>query len=114
METTPTLSSLAFANQELEAVKDVCLSIGLEAVEPERRKAALIDQLRQCKFFHFAGHGCTDISRPAEELFVSRRCRDESTAGRWSTGLESKGLATFSSISVGLWNGPYPTGAVHG
>ncbi|KAG4273758.1 hypothetical protein FPRO04_01399 [Fusarium proliferatum] len=64
METTPTLSRLAFANQELEAVKDVCLSIGLEVVEPERRKAALIDQLRQCKFFHFAGHGCTDIQDP--------------------------------------------------
>ncbi|CVK90572.1 hypothetical protein FPRO06_05114 [Fusarium proliferatum] len=28
METTPTLSRLAFANQELEAVKDVCSSIG--------------------------------------------------------------------------------------
>ncbi|KAH7255313.1 CHAT domain-containing protein [Fusarium redolens] len=64
METTPTLSRLAFANQELEVVKDVCSSIGLEGVEPERRKAALIDQLRQCKFFHFAGHGCTDPQDP--------------------------------------------------
>ncbi|KAI1052963.1 hypothetical protein LB506_009944 [Fusarium annulatum] len=64
METTPTLSRLAFANQELEAVKDVCSSIGLEVVEPERRKAALIDQLRECKFFHFAGHGCTDPQDP--------------------------------------------------
>ncbi|TVY67208.1 hypothetical protein Focb16_v011065 [Fusarium oxysporum f. sp. cubense] len=43
METTPTLSLLAFANQELEVVKDVCSSIGLEVVEPGRRKAALID-----------------------------------------------------------------------
>ncbi|KAI1013442.1 hypothetical protein LB503_001446 [Fusarium chuoi] len=54
MENTPTLSRLAFANQELEAVKDVCSSIGHEVAEPERRKAAIIDQLRQCKFFHFA------------------------------------------------------------
>ncbi|KAF4443944.1 Tetratricopeptide-like helical [Fusarium acutatum] len=43
METTPTLSRLAFANQELEVVKDICSSIGLEVVEPERRKATLID-----------------------------------------------------------------------
>ncbi|ENH67510.1 hypothetical protein FOC1_g10010790 [Fusarium oxysporum f. sp. cubense race 1] len=64
METTPTLSRLAFANQELEVVKDVCSSIGLEVVEPKRQKAALIDQLRQCKFFHFAGHGCTDPQDP--------------------------------------------------
>ncbi|KAF5593193.1 30S ribosomal S17P protein [Fusarium pseudocircinatum] len=64
METTPTLSRLAFANQELEAVKVVCSSIGLEVFEPERRKAALIDQLRQCKFFHFAGHACTDPQDP--------------------------------------------------
>ncbi|KAF5633395.1 30S ribosomal S17P protein [Fusarium sp. NRRL 52700] len=64
MENTPTLSRLAFANQELETVRDVCSSIGLEVVEPERRKAALIDQLHQCKFFHFAGHGCTDPQDP--------------------------------------------------
>ncbi|KAF5244824.1 hypothetical protein FANTH_7591 [Fusarium anthophilum] len=64
METTPTLSRLTFANQELEAVKDVCLSVGLEVVEPQRRKVALIEQLHQCKFFHFAGHGCTDPQDP--------------------------------------------------
>ncbi|KAF4502763.1 hypothetical protein FAGAP_988 [Fusarium agapanthi] len=64
METTPTLSRLAFANQELEAVKDVCASMGLGVVEPERRKAALIEQLHQCKFFHLAGHGCTDPQAP--------------------------------------------------
>ncbi|KAG5758586.1 hypothetical protein H9Q72_013275 [Fusarium xylarioides] len=64
MENTPTLSRLVFANQELEAVKDVCSSIGLEVVEPERRKATLIDQLHQCKFSHFAGHGCTDPQDP--------------------------------------------------
>jgi tetratricopeptide (TPR) repeat protein len=64
METTPTLSRLAFANQEVEVVKDACSSIGLEVVEPERRKAALVEQLRQCKFFHFAGHGCTDPQDP--------------------------------------------------
>ncbi|KAF9767425.1 hypothetical protein IL306_000024 [Fusarium sp. DS 682] len=64
METTPTLSRLAFAKQELEVVKDVCTSIGLETVEPERRKAALVEQLRSCRFFHFAGHGCTDPQDP--------------------------------------------------
>ncbi|EWZ90621.1 hypothetical protein FOWG_08224 [Fusarium oxysporum f. sp. lycopersici MN25] len=64
METTPTLSRLAFTNQELEIVKSVCSLIGLAVVEPERRKVALIDQLRQWKLFHSAGHGCTDPQDP--------------------------------------------------
>ncbi|KAI3585338.1 hypothetical protein IWW34DRAFT_816312 [Fusarium oxysporum f. sp. albedinis] len=62
--TTPTLSRLAFTNQELEIVKSVCSLIGLAVVEPERRKVALIDQLRQWKLFHSAGHGCTDPQDP--------------------------------------------------
>ncbi|KAF4343745.1 30S ribosomal S17P protein [Fusarium beomiforme] len=64
METTPTLSRLAFAKQELGVVKSVCSSIGLETVESERKKAALIEQIRSCKVFHFAGHGCTDLQDP--------------------------------------------------
>ncbi|KAG7413535.1 hypothetical protein Forpe1208_v008069 [Fusarium oxysporum f. sp. rapae] len=88
------------AKQELEVVKDVCTSIGLE-VEPEQRKAALIDQLRQCKFFHFACHGCTGPQDPLRSYL----CHEKSIAGRWSTRLQSKRPTAFPSLPLSLWNG---------
>ncbi|KAI1015850.1 hypothetical protein LB505_003963 [Fusarium chuoi] len=93
MENTPTLSRLAFANQELEAVKDV---------------SSPVQVLPFCRSRMYRP------PRSAEELSVSRRCRDKSTAGRWSTGFESKGSATFFSVSISLWNWPYSTGAIYG
>ncbi|KAF5019101.1 hypothetical protein F66182_8897 [Fusarium sp. NRRL 66182] len=64
MEKTPTLSNLAFAEREVEAVKRLCLSMGLQTTQPERLKTDLVEQLRGCRFFHFAGHGCTDPNDP--------------------------------------------------
>ncbi|KAM5342202.1 hypothetical protein ACJ41O_015233 [Fusarium nematophilum] len=64
MENTPARTRLPFVTQEIKAVKNLCASMGLEAVEPYRMKDEVTEQLQSCNVFHFAGHGFTDQQDP--------------------------------------------------
>ncbi|RYP58091.1 hypothetical protein DL770_010513 [Monosporascus sp. CRB-9-2] len=60
MKHTPGNDSLPFAPEEAAMLWELCKSMPLQAVEPERRKQDVESHLRDCKIFHFAGHGATD------------------------------------------------------
>ncbi|KAM0209037.1 hypothetical protein ACHAQI_006733, partial [Fusarium lateritium] len=65
MQNTPgTTSALPYAPKELSIVRDVCNSMQLNSVEPTRRTQQVLAQLKDCKIFHFAGHGETDDTNP--------------------------------------------------
>ncbi|PMD63284.1 uncharacterized protein K444DRAFT_661309 [Hyaloscypha bicolor E] len=69
MENTPESTPLRFANEEVATVKTICRSIPLDAVEPGRRREDVTSYLRDCRVFHFAGHGYTDTEDPAKSHF---------------------------------------------
>ncbi|CAJ0551582.1 Ff.00g115120.m01.CDS01 [Fusarium sp. VM40] len=65
MQNTPgTTSVLPYAPKELTIVRDICNSMQLNPVEPERRTQQVLAQLKDCEIFHFAGHGETDETNP--------------------------------------------------
>ncbi|KAJ3556651.1 hypothetical protein NPX13_g10090 [Xylaria arbuscula] len=64
MERTTGHSTLPFAIREVEMISGICPSLGLEPVEPGRRKEDVTIELRDCKIFHFAGHGHTEPGDP--------------------------------------------------
>jgi len=67
MRDTPKITnSLPFANIEVEVIRSICKSMGIDPVEPERRKEAVTSQLPHCKLFHFAGHGHTNRRDPSQ------------------------------------------------
>ncbi|KAF2792066.1 hypothetical protein K505DRAFT_388192, partial [Melanomma pulvis-pyrius CBS 109.77] len=73
MQETPSLSSgsaLPFAAKEVGMLADFCPSLQLEAVIPPRRKEKVLEHLRTCKIFHFAGHGRSDPLDPARSCLL--------------------------------------------
>ncbi|CVK84358.1 uncharacterized protein FPRN_01925 [Fusarium proliferatum] len=64
MQKTPGSSSLPHAPKELEIVRELCESMELRTVEPERRTQEVLTELKDCDIFHFAGHGETDETNP--------------------------------------------------
>lgn len=60
MSTTPDLQrdgALPFASDEISILKDLCPSLDMTPVIPPRNKASVLQHLKDCKVFHFAGHG---------------------------------------------------------
>ncbi|KAL2669750.1 hypothetical protein Neosp_015195 [[Neocosmospora] mangrovei] len=66
MQQTPGQATLKFAPREVQEIHQICISMNLNPVEPRRRKAEVISHLRQCKIFHFAGHGHTEEADPSQ------------------------------------------------
>ncbi|KAM3069480.1 hypothetical protein ACMFMG_005585 [Clarireedia jacksonii] len=66
MDHTPGSPPLPFARGEVEMLHGLCQSMGLESIEPGRRKQDIMSHLRHCNIFHFAGHGCTDDDDPSK------------------------------------------------
>ncbi|CAG7555675.1 unnamed protein product [Fusarium equiseti] len=60
MSTTPDLQrdgTLPFASDEISILQDLCPSMDMTPVVPPRNKASILQHLKDCKVFHFAGHG---------------------------------------------------------
>jgi tetratricopeptide (TPR) repeat protein len=73
MRETPGLSFnsvLPFAEDEVAMLKQLCLSLQLETVEPQRLKDDVLVRLRTCKIFHFAGHGQSNPSEPSQSCLL--------------------------------------------
>jgi tetratricopeptide (TPR) repeat protein len=66
MEDTPGSSRLPSATKEIAMLHGLCKSMAFNPIEPGRRKRDVASHLRQCKIFHFAGHGCTDDDDPSK------------------------------------------------
>jgi hypothetical protein len=60
MEHTPGNDVLPFATKEVAIVRDLCKSMSVQPVESGCRKQDVKSHLRDCRIFHFAGHGGTD------------------------------------------------------
>jgi tetratricopeptide (TPR) repeat protein len=68
MESTPGHSRLPHATAEVAALREICTSMGLRVVEPQKRKQDVVLHLQKsgCTIFHFAGHGVTDDLDPSQ------------------------------------------------
>ncbi|KAF3920284.1 hypothetical protein AA313_de0208882 [Arthrobotrys entomopaga] len=87
MESTPPgpgliLNRLPFATQEVDTVRNLCQSIGLVSVEPERHKTSVLSLLRNCRLFHYAGHARSNEAEPSQGcLFLEDWTEDPLTVG---------------------------------
>ncbi|CAG9978641.1 unnamed protein product [Clonostachys byssicola] len=66
MENTPHLSRLPYASEEINNLTNLCTSMGLRVDNPPKSKGALLQQLPNCRIFHFAGHACTNQLNPSQ------------------------------------------------
>ncbi|KAH7196517.1 CHAT domain-containing protein [Fusarium flagelliforme] len=65
MQNTPgSNASLPFAQSEISKVRDLCESMALKTIEPDRTSLQVLSELKDCQIFHFAGHGKTDETSP--------------------------------------------------
>ncbi|RKK09501.1 hypothetical protein BFJ66_g11693 [Fusarium oxysporum f. sp. cepae] len=60
MEDTAGQIKLPFAKEEVSAIANLCKSMNLGSCVPDKHKQAVLEELQNCKVFHFAGHGKTD------------------------------------------------------
>jgi len=70
MQDTPGKSALPFASREVKMLKDLCQSLQLTPVIPPRRRSAILEQLRACQIFHFAGHGRSHPLDPSRSCLL--------------------------------------------
>ncbi|VBB73370.1 Putative protein of unknown function [Podospora comata] len=73
MRETPDLSVngiLPFAASEVEMLKDLCPSLKLQPITPTPCKDDVLQHLRTCKIFHFAGHGQSDPMEPSRSCLL--------------------------------------------
>ena len=66
MQDTPGHGKLPFVMNEVAMLHDLCRLMGLDPIEPPRRKQDIMSYLPNCKIFHFAGHGNTDTADPSQ------------------------------------------------
>ncbi|KAI9889129.1 MAG: hypothetical protein M1814_005791 [Vezdaea aestivalis] len=53
-------ASLPFAEKEVEMISAICKSMSWDSIKSEQNKEGIMSHLRDCRIFHFAGHGYTD------------------------------------------------------
>lgn len=67
MKKTRGMDDLSFATEEVDKVSQICNSMGLAVVRPEpSTRSSILDSLRSCSIFHFAGHGQTNSEDPSQ------------------------------------------------
>jgi hypothetical protein len=73
MHQTPGLSAngiLPFGAAEVEMLNDLCPSLQLRPVTPTLRKDDVLQHLKTCRIFHFAGHGRSDQVEPSQSCLL--------------------------------------------
>ncbi|PYH47503.1 uncharacterized protein BP01DRAFT_410331 [Aspergillus saccharolyticus JOP 1030-1] len=102
----PVNGVLPFAAHEVEMLENLCPSLHLAPVRPTLRKADVLASLKQCKLFHFAGHGHSDPVDPSRShLLLTDWDTDPLTVGdlRDSKLQENPPfLAYLSACSTGM------------
>ncbi|EGE00902.1 hypothetical protein TESG_08196 [Trichophyton tonsurans CBS 112818] len=105
MRETPGLSvnrTLPFAADEVDMLNAICPSMGLKPITPSPRKDDVspslcrddvLKHLRQCRIFHFAGHGRPDPTEPSRSCLLLED---------W----ESKPLTAGDLRDHNLWKNP--------
>ncbi|KEY63854.1 hypothetical protein S7711_10027 [Stachybotrys chartarum IBT 7711] len=70
MQHTPGHQDLPFALEEIEKLDSLCRSMQLEICRASPRRADILSAIHDCKIFHFAGHGETDVSHPLNSAIL--------------------------------------------
>ncbi|KAL1846316.1 hypothetical protein Daus18300_014299 [Diaporthe australafricana] len=73
MPTTPGLErggGLRWAQEEVNIVAKLCPELHLQKSTLEPRKDTVLDNLKSCKIFHFAGHGQSDTAKPSNSCLL--------------------------------------------
>lgn len=73
MSTTPGLEGdgrLLWAQQEVDMVAELCPELHLQKSTPEPLKDVVLDDLKSCKIFHFAGHGQSNAAQPSRSCLL--------------------------------------------
>jgi len=73
MRETPNLPAsglLPFTDDEVDMLAGLCPTLGLEPATPPRRRDEILEHLRKCKIFHFAGHGQSDSADPSKSCLL--------------------------------------------
>lgn len=66
----PECSSLGNVRDEIAAVEELSPALALKAKLEEPRKGDVVDGLRRCDIFHFAGHGMPDPADPSKNRLL--------------------------------------------
>ncbi|KAH0829397.1 hypothetical protein FOPE_10120 [Fonsecaea pedrosoi] len=77
MQDTPGAYRLPFAADEVNMLRGLCKSMGIEPVEPTRRNKDVVTHLPGCEIFHFAGHGYTDPRDPSKSFLLLEDGKDK-------------------------------------
>ncbi|KPM45606.1 hypothetical protein AK830_g989 [Neonectria ditissima] len=94
MQNTPGSKSLPSAPSEVSIVRELCKSMSLEPIEPAARHTQnVLSELKDCRIFHFAGHGETDEVNPLKSHL---RLKD------W----ETRPLTVEDLLGINLRNNP--------
>jgi CHAT domain-containing protein/tetratricopeptide (TPR) repeat protein len=118
MEEKPEHHRLEFATDDVKMLRDLCDSMDLKPIEPGRQKQEIVFHLPNCKVFHFAGHGYSDINDPAQShLALSDWKSDPLTvANLLEMNLRQHGpfLAYLSACGTGqMKNGQFSDESIH-
>ena len=70
MHKTPCCEDLKFATQEIQELERLCSSMNLQVSKPSPYKEQVLSALKNCKIFHFAGHGHTAIRDPSQSYLL--------------------------------------------
>ena len=57
---------------------ELCKSMALNPIEPGQRKQDIVPHLSQCRIFHFAGHGYTDIEDSSKSHLLLNNGKNDS------------------------------------
>ncbi|KAK6507943.1 hypothetical protein TWF481_006363 [Arthrobotrys musiformis] len=107
MPKTPGYSSLSFAEKEATTVTDICRSLDLiiQNSNLRRERDEVLEGLRDCQIFHFAGHGFSDPTNPSQSRLLLHDWRESPLTVEkiQALNLQNSGpfLAYLSACSTG-------------
>lgn len=64
------MPSLYYAPQEILKLEDICRSMQLQVIKPQPGQRDVLSALSDCKIFHFAGHGKTNLLDPSKSSLI--------------------------------------------
>ncbi|KAA6407282.1 MAG: hypothetical protein FRX48_08830 [Lasallia pustulata] len=70
MEMTPDHNHLRHVPEEIAKLSRLCRSMQLDVTTPQARQDDVLSALRDCRIFHFAGHGLTHLSDPSKSSLI--------------------------------------------
>jgi CHAT domain-containing protein len=56
--------------KEIEKISDLCGSMQLDVTRRQARRGDVLSALQDCRIFHFAGHGFTDLDDPSKSSLI--------------------------------------------